>query len=113
MDFSLHSFLKYIEDNYSNKKCISWCNNSVVIDKTYCELISDIRKVADCLLKYHINGSKVCLIGDNSYDWIVANFAILFLGGKLIPLPNDSNKEFLNYVFSYCSCELLVSCDLI
>jgi len=55
---------------------------------------------------YH--GSKVMLLSDNRYAWIVTDFALLSLGAISVPRGSDTPTRELEFILQHANCEFLV-----
>jgi len=58
------------------------------------------RKVTD--------GSKVFLLSDNRYAWMVTDLALMALGAVSIPRGSDTPTQELEYILSHAQCSFLV-----
>ena len=45
--------------------------------KTYAEVLGEVKKTASWVEQTYGRGSHIAIIGENSYEWIIAFFAIL------------------------------------
>ena len=45
------------------------------------------------LIRAHAPGEKIGLLGENSYEWVVAHAAILFSGATVLPIDMNLNPE--------------------
>ena len=53
-------------------------------------------------------GSKVMLLSDNRYGWIVTDFALLSLGAVSVPRGSDTPTTELEFILRHAECEFLV-----
>ena len=53
-------------------------------------------------------GSKVMLLSDNRYGWIVTDFALLSLGAISVPRGSDTPTKELEFILTHAECEFLV-----
>jgi len=53
-------------------------------------------------------GSKVLLLSDNRYAWIVTDFALLALGAISVPRGSDTPTRELDYIIDHSGCDYLV-----
>ena len=53
-------------------------------------------------------GSKVMLLSDNRYGWIVTDFALLSLGAISVPRGSDTPTRELEFILQHAQCEFLV-----
>lgn len=81
-----------------------------VIDVTYGAFYDDVRNMSTYLLKHHVRNSKVALLGENSYQWLVAYFAIVTTGNVAVLIAKDStDAEVATMLFQTKSDILLYS----
>lgn len=45
------------------------------------------------LIRMHAPGAKIGLLGENSYEWVVAHAAILFSGATVVPIDMNLNPQ--------------------
>ena len=61
-----------------------------IISKTYGDFTGDVKSAVSMFLSAGYDGNfHIALIGENSYDWIVAYFAIILSGNIAVPLDKD------------------------
>lgn len=53
-------------------------------------------------------GSKVMLLSDNRYGWIVTDMALMSLGAISVPRGSDTPTQELEYIMTHSGCEFLV-----
>ncbi|MEG2460169.1 MAG: AMP-binding protein [Clostridia bacterium] len=59
-------------------------------DYLYSDLKENIQDLATALIeKYHLQGKKVAVIGENSYQWIVSYLAVTTAVGIVVPLDKE------------------------
>jgi len=54
-------------------------------------------------------GTKVVVLSDNRYAWIVTDFALIALGAISIPRGSDTPSRELEYILDHSGCEVLVA----
>ncbi len=82
----------------------------------------DKRKVSNLILKQKIdtlarflefsdikNGDKVCLIIENSEEFVISFFAISKIGAVVVPVNNFLKKDEYEYILNDCDAKLLIS----
>lgn len=62
---------------------------------TFAEFAEDVRALSSELLSLGCAGKHCCLIGKLSYEWALVYFSVLSIGGVLVPLDRDWQKEEL------------------
>lgn len=94
----IRALVEWFGDNYADKPAYSYKKDPVkgeVITKSFKEMRDDVRAVATELALLGCNGKKCALFGKYSYEWVVMYFAILSVGGILVPLDKDWQAEDL------------------
>ena len=57
--------------------------------KTYAEILGEVKKTASWVEQTYGRGSHIAIIGENSYEWIIAFFAILTSGNVAVPIDKE------------------------
>ena len=69
-----------------------------IIYKTYYEFYNDVTSLKKYFYKKFKN-KHICIIGNNSYDWLVIYLGIVLSGNVAVIIDKDlKNKEVLNYI---------------
>ena len=55
------------------------------------------------------NGDRVIYKGDNSINWVAWNIATNSLGAIWVPIYNNQNDKYCNFIISDCDAKLLIS----
>lgn len=98
--------------NYGSRKAFSYrLSKEEVKEKTYTEFQSDINALGTYFYKHNIKKSTVAIIGDNSYEWILAYFSIV--EGENIAVPIDKNLPIddVIYILSDSNCKGIIFSD--
>lgn len=61
-----------------------------IVEITYGSFYNDVRYLANYLLKHHVKGRKIAILGENSYQWLVAYFAIVTTGNIAVLIAKDA-----------------------
>lgn len=64
------------------------------------------------LIEKHAPGAKVALLGENSYEWMVAHAACLFSGAIVIPLDSNLNPDDIAKRLQFAGASILVYSSL-
>lgn len=100
----LHGFLK-------KYKVLSPGKEAVVQEEyrlTYARLDTSVDRLAGILHQNGIaSGDRVCLLLDNSPDFVIAYLAILQVGGVVVPLNPSTTLEALTHTLENCSPKAL------
>lgn len=76
---------------------------------TYEKFFDDVLLLARAFREKKIGkGSKVMLLSDNRYGWIVTDMALMSLGAISVPRGSDTPTQELEYIMTHSGCEFLV-----
>ncbi|MCP3176705.1 AMP-binding protein [Desulfuromonas sp. KJ2020] len=76
---------------------------------TYEKLFDDVLLLARAFGEKKIgHGSKVMLLSDNRYGWMVTDLALISLGAISVPRGSDTPTRELEFIMSHADCEFLV-----
>ena len=78
--------------------CSSDLQSNAVESITYRQFATDIEEAARILSSTLKLGDKVVLIGENTYLWIVVNFAVVLNHCTLIPLDYDNTVDYISSI---------------
>jgi long-chain acyl-CoA synthetase len=76
---------------------------------TYAQLAADIDKLVTYFVSARIQGCNILLLGNNSYDWVVLHFALIFSRNKVILLDPRSSDAHLREVFFHADADFIIS----
>ncbi|HKJ05194.1 MAG TPA: AMP-binding protein, partial [Geopsychrobacteraceae bacterium] len=76
---------------------------------TYEKFFDDVLLLARAFREKKVSkGSKVMILSDNRYAWIVTDMALMSLGAISVPRGSDTPTQELEYVMTHSGCEFLV-----
>ncbi len=78
------------------------------IFKTYKEFGSEIEGLGTFILSKGLKKEKIAILGENSYEWLLAYFAILGSGNTAVPLDRDLPAEDLLYNVKNSGCKAVI-----
>ena len=84
--------LKRVEKNFSSNIAYKYkkdpsSKEPEYIEKTYKDVVKDIKYLATGLLNMKLEGKKIALVGNNRYEWCISYLAIT--SGNMIVVPLD------------------------
>lgn len=75
----------------------------------YAKLREDVILLARSLAERKVgSGSKVLLLSDNRYGWMVTDLALMSLGAVSVPRGSDTPTQELEYVLTHANCTFLI-----
>lgn len=57
-----------------------------IFTKTYTEVKDDVESLGTCLHEMNLQGERISILGDNSYNWAISYFSIALGGSIAVPL---------------------------
>ena len=89
---SVRALVEWAAEFYGEKPAYSFrpkASKPEFVTKSFIELRNEVRALASELLAMGCAGKHCALIGKFSYDWVLTYFAILSIGGILVPLDRE------------------------
>lgn len=95
---NVRALVEWAGEQYGDKAAWSFRREGIrgdVIKVSYKEFRDDVRALASSLIEMGCPGKHCVLIGKCSYEWILMYYAVLSVGGVLVPLDRDWSAEDL------------------
>lgn len=89
---NMRELVEWLGDTYADKNAYSFRKDPVrgeVITKSFLQLRDDVRGLATSLAEKDCSGKKCIIFGKYSYEWAFVYFAVLSIGGIIVPLDKD------------------------
>jgi long-chain acyl-CoA synthetase len=74
---------------YNNEPAFTFERNNKTVNVSYSEFKSDVDAMGTALQDLGVDGMKIAVIGENSYEWIVTYFGVVNSGNVIIPLDKE------------------------
>lgn len=71
----------------------------------YSQLKNDVEALGTKLMDMGLTGSKIAIIGENCYEWIVSYLAVVNGAGVAVPLDKELNKEEILNLIESAECK--------
>ncbi|MFP4050001.1 MAG: AMP-binding protein, partial [Desulfovermiculus sp.] len=76
---------------------------------SYQKLFEDVLLLAKAFREHGMGkGSKVFLLSDNRYAWMVTDLALISLGAVSVPRGSDTPSQELEYILDHSECSYLI-----
>ena len=83
-------------------------NRKTLVEKSYSDFYQEVRWLGTYLLKRGVRGRKIAIMGENSYQWLLAYFAIVTSGNVAVLLAKDFSEEEVSVLLNQTDTELVV-----
>ncbi len=90
---NLKELVFFCAEEFAEKTAFHYKENKTEVKKSFSDLKKDIAAFGTYLYTLGFKNSHIALIGDNSYEWIVAYFAIVNSGNVVVPLDKQLPVE--------------------
>ena len=94
----IRELIEWSSYNYADKTAFSYRispRDAEPVKVSFSELGNDVRALASRLAEMGCTGKHCVLIGKLSYEWALTYYAVLSIGGVLVPLDKDWSDEEL------------------
>ena len=94
---------------YAQQTVFIYRVNNTELEVSYAKLFDDALILAKAFKSHKVKkGSKVMLLSDNRYGWMVTDFALVSLGAISVPRGSDTTTRELEFILNHTQCEFLV-----
>ncbi len=105
----LKELIDYIGTEYGEKAAYRFREGNEIRQRSFREFADDVMAFGEYLLeKGYTNGTRVALLGENSYFWIVAYFAIINSGNVAVPIDKELKANEIVHLLNNSETALLV-----
>lgn len=105
---NIREFIDGIGTEFADKTALSFMANGRYSYISYKELTETVMRVAGVLCDRNLQGAGVALLGDNSYEWIVAFLAIMYSGNVAVPLDKSLAANKADELIKRADCRLVL-----
>lgn len=74
-------------------------------EKTYRDVYEEVRNVASWIRQTYGTGKHVAVIGENSYEWLIAFFSLLSSGNVAVPIDKELPAEEVAWLIGRADAE--------
>jgi long-chain acyl-CoA synthetase len=72
---------------------------------TYKQVGHDVNALGTKLLNMGLKDSKIAIIGENCYEWIISYYAVVNGTGVVVPLDKELSQEEIYYLIETAGCK--------
>ena len=104
---TLPSFLEYISNKYSDGIAFKYSISKKNVEKTYNDFVDEIKSLGRELLYLKYFNKNIGVLGENSYNWVVAYMAASVSGNVVVPIDKELSIEEIENIIREANIELL------
>lgn len=109
--FTLRDFIDYCSKKHSTKTAYSYEVKKELIKKTFVDFSNDIRTFGAYIADKYPSKSKIAVLGENSYEWIVSYFSATNSGNVIVPLDKNLPVKDVENILNETETSLLICSD--
>lgn len=107
----LKHLVDYCAEYYNDKIAFRYLKNNQEVSITYKSFRDDVAAFATYLVEKGYNRSHIGIIGENSYEWIVAFFAVVNSGNVAVPFDKESPITDLKHIYEKSDTTIIIHSD--
>lgn len=108
---NLKELVNFAEEKYGNKPAFTFERKNERVSVSYTTFKNDTDALGTALFDLGIKNTRIALIGENSYEWIVAYLATVNGGNTIVPLDKELPLTDLNNILIDCQASVLIYSD--
>ena len=86
----LKELIDYVGKEYGNKTAYRYREGQGITDVSFEKFSADVTALGEYILNSgYKDGDRIALIGENSYNWVVAYFAVINSGNVVVPIDKE------------------------
>ncbi|MCK5075837.1 MAG: acyl--CoA ligase [Calditrichia bacterium] len=102
----VHNFLEKSAEKYPDRKAV-WCKDEWM---TFSEIERKSNKMANFLVQIGIKkGERIALLYENSFQYVIAYYAILKAGAVTVALNTDQTEDSMEYLLKHSDAVALIA----
>lgn len=107
---SIGQMLERAVNEYANMPFQHYRVNEQFTSRRYRQVYEDIKCFAHSLQLIGVKkGSKVALLSDNRYEWLICDLALLILGAVNVPRSSQAPIKDLSMLIKHADCEFIIT----
>ena len=108
---NLKELLNNVCSKYSDRAAFTFSQGNELTSITYGQFMADVGALGTALFDLGIRNTKVALIGENSYEWVLSYFATVNGGNTIVPLDKELPLADLTKQLIDCQASILIYSD--
>jgi len=105
----LKELITYGAKAYGEKLAFRYRQDNTIVEVTFRQFYEDVCAFGEYLLDAgYQNGTRIALVGENSYPWIVTYFAVMNIGTVLVPIDKELKAPEIVHLLNDSESALLV-----
>lgn len=98
-------------DTHPQETAFQFHHNKQLITIMYQKFRDDIQTLCSYLFQKGLFRSKIAVLGENSYEWILTYFSVVMSNNIIVPIDKELSNDDIAYLLDFSGAELLVYAD--
>ncbi len=94
----LKEMVDFCAETYGDKTAFWYAKGKQDVKHSFKDIQADINALGTYLHSIGLKNTHIALLGENSYEWIVAYFAVINGGNVIVPVDKEQTPEDVKYV---------------
>lgn len=108
---TFREFIDRCEGEHSGNTAFSFKRGKELVSKSYTDVKNEVRTAAAALIAKGLHQEKIAILGDNSYEWIIAYFSVVTSGNVVVPIDKQLPVEQVELILSETGAKLMFFSD--
>lgn len=108
---TLKELIDFRAEESPGTTAFAWTASGKKYEKTYKELKQEIVALEASLHRRNVRNTKIAILGENSYEWILAFFAAVCSGSTAVPVDKELSPEAVIRLVEDSGCTHLIFSD--
>lgn len=105
---SLRELIDWNAERHPGDVAFRYREGTQIISVSYAQFKADVDALSTFFLGQGTQGAKIAVVGENSYLWILAYFAVVLSGNIIVPLDKELPDEEIAMLLTRCEAEVLI-----
>jgi long-chain acyl-CoA synthetase len=107
----LKTLINMISEKFGDSPAVTFERNNGVISISYRQLKQDVDSFGSVLCDLGVQNEVVSVIGENSYEWILAYFTVTNSGNVIMPIDRELPVTDVRNLIDYSNAKVLIYSD--
>lgn len=104
----MKDLIDYCAASYGDKTAIWFRKRGDVIKISFKQLKKDVDSLGTYLYSIGMRDKHIAILGENSYEWIVAYFAVVNGGNTVVPLDKENDSDGINMLVHKADVDMII-----
>jgi long-chain acyl-CoA synthetase len=105
---NLKELITLASEKYGDQPAFTYERKKRQVSVSYRQFKSDVDALGTAIYDMGIANTKIAVIGENSYEWILAYFATVNSGNVIVPIDRELPPEDVKHIISDCDAAVFV-----